>query len=278
MSEPAPAIPASSPAGDSTPAALGGPTSPPAVKRVRKPPGLLRRALIRYVAPVIAFTLITLLRASWRVRETGRENFDRALASGRGPVVAFLHGRAFMLLNTIRGRKRGRWLSMCSKSLDGDGMTKLEQWLGFRVIRGSSGHDGLQALVDMIRFMRDEPGLGACLAVDGSRGPRGVVQGGIISLAQRTGGMIIPVTISAKPAWIFRKAWDRTLIAKPFATVDIVFGEWIEVPAKLKAPEATTFRETLEERLIALQAHADQLSGFADTEPVRVQSVVGGRA
>jgi hypothetical protein len=175
-----------------------------------------------------------------------------------------------MLLNTIRGRKRGRWLSMCSKSLDGDGMARLERWLGFRVIRGSSGHDGLQALVDMIRLMRDEPGLGACLAVDGSRGPRGVVQGGIISLAQRTGGMIIPVTISARPAWIFRKAWDRTLLAKPFARIDIVYGDWIEVPAKLKAAAAEEHRLLVEERLIALQARADALSGFGDTEPARV--------
>ncbi len=246
---------------------------PAPVPRVRRPPSLLKRFLIRQAAPVVAFSLITLLRATWRVRETGRENFDRALASGRGPVVAFLHGRAFMLLNTIRGRKRGRWLSMCSKSLDGDGMARLERWLGFRVIRGSSGHDGLQALVDMIRLMRDEPGLGACLAVDGSRGPRGVVQGGIISLAQRTGGMIIPVTISARPAWIFRKAWDRTLLAKPFARIDIVYGDWIEVPAKLKAAAAEEQRQLVEERLIALQARADALSGFGDTEPVRPPAV-----
>ena len=267
-----------SPADPNTPAAAADPAGnsggaggdPAVVARVRKPPTLMKRVLVRHVAPVLAFTLITLLRATWRVRETGRENFDRAVASGRGTVVAFLHGRAFMLLNTIRGRKRGRWLSMCSKSLDGDGMTKLERWLGFRVIRGSSGQDGLQALVDMIRLMRDEPGLGACLAVDGSRGPRGVVQGGIISLAQRTGGLIVPVTVSPNPAWIFRKAWDRTMIAKPFSRIDIVYGEPVEVPAKLKAAESAALRGDVEERLIALQARADALSGFGDTEPVRV--------
>jgi lysophospholipid acyltransferase (LPLAT)-like uncharacterized protein len=268
MSDPVPAPPpAVDAAGTAAPETSGG---EPTKKRVRKPPGLLKRVLVRHVAPVLAFTLIMLLRASWRIRETGREHFDRAVASGRGTVVAFLHGRSFMLLNTIRGRKRGRWLSMCSKSLDGDGMTKLEQWLGLRVIRGSSGQDGLQALVDMIRVMRDEPGMGACLAVDGSRGPRGVVQGGIISLAQRTGGLIIPVTVSPRPAWIFRKAWDRTMIAKPFARIDVVYGEPIEVPAKLKAPETAALRLAVEERLIALQAQADALSGFGDTEPVRV--------
>ena len=122
----------------------------------------------------------------------------------------------------------------------------------------------------MIRLMRDEPGLGACLAVDGSRGPRGVVQGGIISLAQRTGGLIVPVTVSPNPAWIFRKAWDRTMIAKPFSRIDIVYGEPVEVPAKLKAAESAALRADVEERLIALQARADALSGFGDTEPVRV--------
>ncbi len=238
------------------------------VPRVRKPPRWHKRVLIRYVAPVLVYVLITLLRASWRVRETGRENFDRAIATGRGPVMAFFHGRSFMLLNTIRGLRRGGWLSMCSKSLEGDGMNRLETWLGFRVVRGSSGRDGLQAIIDMIRLMRAEPGLGASLAIDGSRGPRGVVQGGVISLSQRTGGMIIPITVSASPAWIFRKAWDRTLLAKPFARVDIVFGEWIEVPSKLKASEFDVLRDTVQERMVALQAQADQLSGFGDTEPV----------
>ena len=235
----------------------------------RRPASWLKRVLIRHVAPEVAFVVLTLLRASWRVHETGREHFDRVTAAGRGPVVAFLHGRAMMLLNTIRGRRRGRWLSMCSKSLDGDGMTKLEERLGFEVIRGSSGRDGLQAIIDMIRLMRDTPGLGACLAVDGSRGPRGVVQGGIISLAQRTGGVIIPVTISARPAWIFRKSWDRTLLAMPFARVEIVFGEPFEVPAKMKAPEFNRHCANLEEGLIALQATADRLSGFGDSAPVQ---------
>jgi lysophospholipid acyltransferase (LPLAT)-like uncharacterized protein len=238
----------------------------------RRPARWWKRFVIRHVAPEAAYVVLTLLRASWRVRETGREHFDRVVASGRSPVVAFLHGRAMMLLNTVRGRRRGRWLSMCSKSLDGDGMTKLEERLGFGVIRGSSGRDGLQAIIDMIRIMRDRPGVGACLAVDGSRGPRGVVQGGIVSLAQRTGGVIVPVTIAANPAWIFRKAWDRTLLALPFARVEVVFGEPFEVPAKMRAPEFTRLCTELEDRFAALQAQADRQSGFGDPEPVKARA------
>lgn len=225
---------------------------------------------MRYVVPEIALWMLTSLRLSWRIRETGRDHYERAIASGRAPIIAFLHGRAFMLLDTIPGRRRRCWFSMCSASNDGDAMARLEQRLGFDVVRGSSGRGGLQAIVDIIRAVRDKPGAGACLAVDGSRGPRGRVQGGIISLAQRTGGFVLPVTVSANSAWIFRKAWDRTLLAKPFARVEVVYGEILEIPPRLKAPEFDRLCLELEERLVALQAKADALSGHGDSEPVRL--------
>ncbi len=239
---------------------------------VRRPPGWIKRALMRHVVPDIAFVLLRSLRLTWRIRETGRAQYERAVGCGRAPVIAFLHGRAFMLLDTIPGRRHRCWYSMCSPSLDGDAMARLEQRLGFDVVRGSSGQGGLQAIVDIIRAVRDTPGAGACLAVDGSRGPRGRAQGGIIALAQRTGGLVLPVTVSASSAWVLRKTWDRTMLAKPFARVEIVFGDMLEVPPKLKAPEFERLRAELEERLVALQAKADALSGRADTEPTRVAS------
>lgn len=88
-------------------------------------------------------------------------------------------------------------------------------------------------------------------------------------MAQRTGGIILPITVSARPALIIRKAWDRTMLAWPFARVELVFGELIPVPAKLKAAEFERLRTSLEDRLAALQDQADELTGFRDDEPVR---------
>lgn len=267
--------PAGAPANPPQPAASRPATGPllPAVESDEPPPSPWhKRLLMLWVVPPVAFALLWLLRATWRVRQTGREQFERAAAEGRSVAVAFLHGRSFMLLNTIRGRRRGQFLSMCSKSLDGDAMARVEEWLGFDVIRGSTGRDGMQAMVDMIRRVRAKPGLCACLAVDGSRGPRGRVQGGVIALAQRTGGLVVPITVSARPAFIFRKAWDRTLLALPFARVEVVFGELLEVPLKAKGPEFSRLCLELEERLVAAQAQADALSGFGDSEPVRAEA------
>lgn len=232
----------------------------------RPPVPLHKRLLMLHVLPAVVLTLIRLLDATWRYREIDRHHFDAARAAGRPVVGAFLHGRLFLLLRFMSRRRNGRWLAMCSKSLDGDAMTRVEEALGFEVVRGSSGRDGLQAIVDMIRRVRKDPELGSCLAIDGSRGPRGKVQGGIISLAQRTGGLIVPVTASARPAHIFRKAWDRTLLPWPGAKVHVIYGEPMAIPAKLNAEQFEFHRLELEQRLIVLQRRVDEASGLHDEE------------
>ncbi len=216
---------------------------------------------MHHIVPAVVLALVRCLDFTWRYRETDRHHFDAARASGRPVVGAFLHGRIFLLLRFMSRPRNGRWLSMCSKSLDGDAMAKVEEALGFEVVRGSSGRDGLQAIVDMIRRVRKDPGLGSCLAVDGSRGPRGKVQGGIISLAQRTGGLIVPVTAAARPGYIFKKSWDRTLLPWPGARVDVIYGEPLEIPAKLGAAALEGWCGELEGRLEALQRRVDEICG-----------------
>ena len=147
---------------------------------------------------------------------------------------------------------------MCSRSGDGDAMAEIETRLGFEVVRGSSGSDGLQALVDMVRLVRADPELGSCLAVDGSRGPAGRVQQGILSLAQHTGGSILPVAAAARPALVFHKAWDRPIIPLPFARVDVVYGEPIAVSRRMKPGEAEDLRKRLEREIAGLQIRAQE--------------------
>jgi hypothetical protein len=230
--------------------------------------GPVKRFLVLLLIPELALLLLRLLDLTWRYRETGRRHLERALASKQAPVGAFFHGRTFLLLRFMSRPRNGRWLAMCSKSLDGEGMARIEKRLGFQVVRGSSGRDGLDAVVDMIRIVRRDPGLGSCLAVDGSRGPRGRVQGGVVSVAQRTGAWILPVTAAAKPALIFERTWDRTLLPLPWARIHVVYGEPIEVPPRLAPGDFEEIRADLEQRMTALQAKADELAGFGDPLPV----------
>jgi lysophospholipid acyltransferase (LPLAT)-like uncharacterized protein len=162
---------------------------------------------------------------------------------------------------------------MCSQSRDGEAMARIEEGLGFRVARGSSGKGGARALVEMIKAQRDDRGLNSCLAIDGSRGPRGIAQLGTITLAQKTGSLLLPVAASASPCWRWSAAWDRTLIPKPGATVTVRIGEPIEVPSKLDEDGYESIRRLLEERMFSLHSNLDRQTGYHDPEPLRVPAV-----
>ncbi|MFK7742772.1 MAG: lysophospholipid acyltransferase family protein [Planctomycetota bacterium] len=251
-------------AGDDVQADSGGsaPKKKPLIRRiVRFKPA--RRFVLRRMLPPVGLGGIRFLGWSWRYRVLHRERLDALQEAKRTTIAAFYHGRTFPLLGFMSRPGNGRWMVMCSKSLDGDAMAKIEAGLGFEVVRGSSGTDGLQAIIDMIRRAKSDPGLGSCLAVDGSRGPRGKVQGGVIALAQRTGGVVLPVTAAAKPAMVMKRTWDHTMLPAPFAKVAVVIGEPMEVPPRLSTEQMTELCEQLERRMEALQREADAQVGRA---------------
>ena len=237
----------------------------------RKP---IRRFLHRTILPPIALSVYRWHARSWRYVT---ENEDRltALLNGPRPVVgAFLHARTFQLLHYFSQPERGRWILMCSPSRDGELMSRLETGLGFRVARGSSGSGGARALVQMIKAQREDSALSSCLAVDGSRGPRGVAQLGAITLAQKTNGLLLPVAASTADAWVCGKCWDRSVIPKRHAQIRILIGEPIEVARRLDGAQVEAVRACLEERLLAMHADLDARTGFRDSHPLRIAPVV----
>ncbi len=239
--------------------------------------GPIKRFFKLKVCPSIALGLIRLLNRTWRIQESGREYLDAAVAAPEPAIAAFLHGRTFVLIRHMTKMSGAKWVSMCSKSLDGEAMAQVEERLGLEVVRGSSGRDGLEAIQEMIQLVRSKPGYGAALAIDGSRGPRGHVQGGIVRMARWTGGRILPITASANPAWIFRRAWDRTMLPLPFAKVVIAYGEPIDVPSKLKPTQIEAIRVQVEQGLLKLQETANEHIGFTDPEPIKAgSSEIGG--
>lgn len=235
----------------------------------KRPRKRVRAYVLRRVLPPFAIALYRGLGRTWRFVEVRREIIERALSSGRPLVAAFLHARTLQLLYYNSRPENGRFVLMCSQSRDGDLMARVEEGLGYKVARGSSGGGGARALVSMIKTVRQEPGWSSCLAVDGSRGPRGIAQAGIITLAQKTGGLLLPVAASARPSWVYPWSWDRTVVPLPFARIHVVFGEAIEVPSELDAPGIERIRVELERTLLALHAEADELSGFRDSAPLQ---------
>ena len=63
--------------------------------------------------------------------------------------------------------------------------------------------------------------------------------------------------MAAKPCWRFR-SWDRTILAKPFARIAMVFGPPIWAAAAASAAEMEAARQDLEDTLNPLTAAASE--------------------
>jgi lysophospholipid acyltransferase (LPLAT)-like uncharacterized protein len=87
-----------------------------------------------------------------------------------------------------------------------------------------------------------------------------------VALARLSGSPVIPVAYAASRRHLLR-SWDRFHLALPFSRLFIVYGDPIEVPAKLDDAEAERWRLRIEAALNAVTAEADRLAGHAPVEP-----------
>ena len=93
---------------------------------------------------------------------------------------------------------------------------------GFQTVRGSSSRGGGEARDGLVASTGD--GWFTALTVDGPRGPRRRVKGGIIDIARRTGVAVLPLTTIASSHWILSRSWDQFKIPKPFAKIVVSYG------------------------------------------------------
>ncbi len=150
---------------------------------------------------------------------------------GTAKIWAFWHDRVFtmpLVYERYFSERQGAVLT--SPSGDGELIARVLARFGVGAIRGSSSRRGAQALRELtglIKFGGD-----VVVTPDGPRGPRHVLQPGLLKLAQLTSTQIIPIRLEYSAAWHL-KSWDRFAIPRPFSSVSIFFGEPLEIPRKL---------------------------------------------
>jgi lysophospholipid acyltransferase (LPLAT)-like uncharacterized protein len=205
------------------------------------------------VISTIGYRLISLLGATLHWRSIGLDHFDRVLASGRQPIMAFWHGR--ILPATYYFRRRGI-VVITSENFDGEWIAGIIERFGYGTARGSTSRGGSKALLQLKRDMAT--GRAAGFTMDGPRGPAQVAQPGAIWLAKITGNPILPFHLEASRHWTL-KSWDRTQIPKPYSTVSIAMGEPFHVDSDADAAGIEAARQRLEEQLRRLEERAREL-------------------
>ena len=135
--------------------------------------------------------------------------------SDRPWVLAFWHGTQWPLL---AWRRRRSTVVLVSLSRDGMMQARALSMQGLRVVRGSRSRGGARGLASLVRMMKRD-GVDAAFAVDGPRGPRGVVKGGAVVAARAAGAVLVPMAGAVRRGIVLRRAWDRFAIAWPFTRV-----------------------------------------------------------
>jgi lysophospholipid acyltransferase (LPLAT)-like uncharacterized protein len=143
---------------------------------------------------------------------------------------------------------------LISAHADGQVLGGLITAMGMEMVKGSTTRGGVEAVRKLIS--PDTRWRNLAVTPDGPRGPRRVVQQGILYVASRTGMKIVPVGVGYRRPWRL-KSWDRFAVPKPFSRVRCVTGEPVAVPADLRAAG-------LEEYRLVVQAEMDRLNAAAE--------------
>jgi lysophospholipid acyltransferase (LPLAT)-like uncharacterized protein len=164
------------------------------------------------------------------------------------PVIFCLWHNRLAISMLVHRRYPRNLAALVSASRDGALLAAFLEAFGVQPVRGSSSRRGPQALLEMVGWA--ERGFDLAVTPDGPRGPRYVVQPGVIALAQITGLPIIPVSSNSRSKFSFR-SWDRFQIPLPFGRCRITLHEPLLVPRHAAAAESEALRARVEMILTA---------------------------
>jgi lysophospholipid acyltransferase (LPLAT)-like uncharacterized protein len=148
-------------------------------------------------------------------------------------------------------RRRKRIVVMVSRSKDGDLVAKSLERMGYRTVRGSSSAGGREALAELTDLVRQ--GWGAAMIADGPRGPAKQSKIGPVLAARGSGAPILCWGVHASPSIQLRN-WDQTVIPKPYATINLSYGEPIYVPDHASREVCEEIRAQLDGKMAELEA------------------------
>lgn len=202
----------------------------------------LGASLIYFAARVYTMTL----RLHWD-NQSGRSHSE----AGDPAIYCLWHNRLILCMEAYhqhaRSRSRGGELAaLISASKDGAFLAAILERFRVQPVRGSSSRRGPQALLELTSWA--ERGYNLAITPDGPRGPRYVIQEGIMSLAQLTGLPIVPFSYYARRK-IKLKSWDGFQIPLPFSRCDLSLGLPIHIPRDATDAQREEMRKSLEEIL-----------------------------
>ncbi|MFQ5441665.1 MAG: lysophospholipid acyltransferase family protein [Thermodesulfobacteriota bacterium] len=145
------------------------------------------------LGPPLAAMMIRVIALTMRIEYVNCEDYRRLVGEGKNHILAFWHGRLFMMPLGYLGKKGVTIL--VSQHRDGELIARTVKRFNISSVRGSSTRGWFGGFKGLIRAARS----GGDLAItpDGPQGPARRAQTGVVQLASKTGFPIVPMTFAA---------------------------------------------------------------------------------
>lgn len=223
----------------------------------------------RHLISLFSWLTIVALRVillTCRVRYINKQHVDKFLLGDKKVVITTWH-RCTIYFMVKYGYLHP--MALLSPSKDGDLLADFSKKLGFVIARGSSSRGGKQGSEQMVDFL-DTGGRIATTVADGPQGPALRAKPGLVRIAQKSGVHLMPLIWSATRVWMFKRAWDRTIIPKPFSKIVISASEPYLIPKAAEGEEFDTYVKDMERTLNSMTRDVDRMVDHHDPNVERI--------
>jgi lysophospholipid acyltransferase (LPLAT)-like uncharacterized protein len=201
---------------------------------------------------LLGYALVRLLIASVPYRYVPLEhNFSPRKVSRESRLIYCLWHEYLLVPMMNFGTTKSQILT--SGHTDGTIIAEMSKYLRIGTVRGSTTRGSVEAVRRILRPSRFR---NVAVAVDGPRGPRRVVQQGIIYLASKTGWPIVTIGVGYQKPWRL-KSWDRLAVPRPWRNAFVLTTSLVRVPPNLDREEMESYRQLVEQQMHELTALAE---------------------
>lgn len=207
----------------------------------------LKDRFLLAVVPAVGTFIIRLLAATMKLEFLHEERVRAFWEKDERFIAAFWHNRLLLMGYSYRGKEIK---ILISQHKDGELIARVLKRLGFGSVRGSSTRGGAAAMREMVRASKHSD-IG--ITPDGPRGPKYVVQDGVIALSRLTGVPVLPLTFGSSKKKVFA-SWDQFNLPYPFSRGVFMWGEPIYVGKE----------DDMEEKRKELELKLREMTEFVD--------------
>ena len=190
-----------------------------------------------------------------KIEVKGEKNLLNLINSNKPVMVCVWHGRLVFPSWYLR-LKTTNLHAIAGHHADAEIMARILQRWGYGLIRGSTRKGGKTVVKKMAEVFKNA----GIIAVtnDGPKGPPRIAKAGSTGVALKYNVQIITITGSATKYWQI-KSWDRSMLPKPFGTIQLIVSPPLIISEKPKTAEKEV--QILSEFMNQYQDEADRLTG-----------------